>query len=235
MPSSAPATAPSPRLATQPLPPATAWLRRCHATASQLLQASVDTDESLLESLRENSEHAQDAATTALATLRHASCDSWHNWAAAASAGGGGAAHPYICGRDAWQPAVMRRRADLQLSGRADCIIAHHTQTWADHWCRAVLSHYTDALITDALASHPQGDALPPLAPTHIRSAAHSSKLRTTKAPDGSRVRHFRIISDAGLAACALEVHRAQRRFPRSVRGAPSRSFPRSSKLASAQ
>ena len=72
----------------------------------------MDTDESLIESLRENSEHAQDAATTALATLRHASCDSWHNWAAAASAGGGGAAHPYICGRDAWQPAVVRRRAD---------------------------------------------------------------------------------------------------------------------------
>ena len=31
----------------------------------------------------------------------------------------------------AYDSAVARRRADLRLTGRSDCIIAHHTQTWA--------------------------------------------------------------------------------------------------------
>ena len=94
---------------------AASWLRRCHA--------AVPLAEDELANLREVLEQAQCAAAR-----RHASSDSWRDWVAAATALGGSAAHAYIRGREAWQPAVVRRRADLRLTGRSDCIIAHHTQ-----------------------------------------------------------------------------------------------------------
>ena len=64
------------------------------------------------------------------------------------------------------------RRTDLQHSGNTVCIFAHHSQSWADQWCRADLSHHTDELITNDLVRYPQGEALPPLTPQQIRRPA---------------------------------------------------------------
>ena len=144
--------------------------------------------------MREEAEQAQDAATAALNALRHACGDSWEDWAATVSAASGAAAHAYIRGREAWQPAVVRRGADLKLTGRTDCIIARHTQTLTEYWCRDDIAHHTDALITDALAAYPKFDALPPLTPAQLRASAFDH--HTTKAPDGFHVRHFRILND---------------------------------------
>ena len=132
---------------------AASWLRRCHAAADTSLRTHPLAEDELA-SLREDYEQAQEAATTSLAALRHASGDSWRDCVATATAQGGSAAHAYIKGRDAWQPTVVRRRSDLRRTGRADCIISHHTQAWADHWCRADLARYTDAVTTDALNAY---------------------------------------------------------------------------------
>ena len=145
---------------------------------------------------------AQYASASALTVLRHASGDSWRDWVATATALGGSAAHAYI--RGPWQPTVVRRRADLRPAGRSDCNIAHHTQTWADNWCRSGLSDHTDAAINEALDAYPTTAPIPLLTTSQLRDAAATFKSRNTKALDGFHVRHFRLLSDAGLAVvCA--------------------------------
>ena len=179
------------------------WLRRCRSAADTCIHTSTLADDELA-SLRDDLEQAQDAATTALTALRHASGESWRDWVSTATASGGSASHAYIRDREAWQPPVVRRRADLRPTGRTDCIITHHTQTWAEHWCRSDLSHHTDAHITSALETYPAHAALPPITPAQLREAATTFTTRTTMAPDGFHGRHFRIPSDAGLAVlCA--------------------------------
>ena len=195
---------------------AESWLRRCHSAATQLLCATCTCSEDLLQGLREDSEQAHDAATAAPNALRHASGDSWHDGVATASAARGGAAHAYIRGRQAWQPAVVRRHADLKPSGRTDYIIAHHTRTWVEHWCRQDLAHHNDAIITDVLAACPSGVWLPPFHPCAdarrrgYAQSPHNQLARRLPCPSRPRPQRRKprcVLCDMGV-----------RSIPRSVR-----------------
>ena len=182
---------------------AASWLRRCHAAADTSLRTHPLAEDELA-SLREDYEQAQEAATTSLAALRHASGGSWRAWSPLPRNMAAAPRTRTSKGRDACHPAAVRRRSDLRLTGRADCIISHHALAWADHWCRADLTHYTDAVTTDALNAYSDTAPLPPLIPSQLREAAATFKART-QAPDGFHVRHFRMIDGAGLAFfCAI-------------------------------
>ena len=165
--------------------PAAPWQRRCTAAVAQALQSPAPVEPEQRSCFFEGHEQALAAATDALTALRHASGDSWRDWAATASRGGGGAAHSYIRGRKACQPAVVRRRDNLALSGRTDYIIAHHTQTWTEHWCRDDLPHRTDDHISDALERCPRSAPPPPpaLTPSQLRDASAAFTTRTSCAP----------------------------------------------------
>ena len=148
--------------------PATHWLRRCRASAANLLDA-LPVDDVGLRDLRDDAEQAQEAATAALSALKHANGDSWRDWAATDTAAGGSAAHAYIRGRDAWHPPAIRRRFNGRLSDRTDHIVAHHTDNWSEHWLTTPTTSspalYTPTPPTVPSLPSPPNNSTQPIAP----------------------------------------------------------------------
>ena len=101
----------------------------CRASAAQLLNNLSPVEPQLRRCILEDHEQAHAPPPMPPTALKHAAGACWRDWAATASHGGASATHAYTRGREAWQPAVGRRRADLTLSARTDYIIEHHTQT----------------------------------------------------------------------------------------------------------